>query len=118
MNFEPITYQVEKLYGSDIDDPDREDRHRVIELPSGNKIHLKARDPFGFVYINFDKGSTPATLAGAYTSFTEANRAVSAYINARKQAQEIALENQRPKKVKLTPRIPSDPDDVHNSDAS
>lgn len=104
-----IQYQVEKLYGTD-SDPDREDRHRVIPLSSGNKIHLRATDPYGFVYISFDKGPTPAVLAGAYTSFMEANRAVEAWRHMKAQEARIELENQRPKKRVLTPRIQTNDD--------
>lgn len=106
-----ITYQVEKLYNTDSTDPDREDRHRVVDLPSGNKAHLRARDPYGFVYINLDRGATPAVLAGAYTSFTEAQRAVQNFINEKAKDVELALEAQKrtakhtTQKLKLTPRI-------------
>ncbi len=106
-----ITYQVEKLYNNDSDDPDREDRHRVIDLPSGNKAHLRARDPYGFVYISMERGATPTSLKGAYTSFTEAQRAVKNFIASRAMDVELALEAQKKtakhttQKLKLTPRI-------------
>lgn len=102
------TIQTEILYN----DPDGADRHRIMELPSGNKVHFKAEDPFGFVRINFDKGPTPEYLSGQYTSFQEAEKAIEAHLRRREYNAELALENQRPKKVKLTPRIPvNEPND-------
>lgn len=101
------TTQTEKLY-SDENDSDSENRHRVIDLPSGNKVHMRAHDPYGFVRINFDKGPTPELLSGEYTSYMEAERAIQSFLNEKEQRMQIALENQRPKKIKLTPRIGND----------
>lgn len=97
------------------DDKDREDRHRVMELPSGNKVHFKAEDPYGFVKINFDKGPTPEHLQGVYTSFMEAERAIESHLRMRETNRQIALENQQPKKVKLTPRVQVNDDPINGS---
>lgn len=104
------TYQVqtESLFGRP-DDPERADRIRTIVLPSGNKAHMKAEDPYGFIRINFDKYNTPEQLKGVYTSFNEAEKAINAYINARQHKAELELEAKRvskyQKKVVLTPRV-------------
>jgi hypothetical protein len=52
---------------------------RTTDL-GNNKIHVKQKDPYGFWFINFDKGQVPEKLKGAYTDFVMAERAVNAYL--------------------------------------
>jgi hypothetical protein len=59
---------------------DRFENHKVWALPSGNKLNARRKDPFGFIYLNFDKGVLPEELKGAFTSFAEAEKAVRAYM--------------------------------------
>lgn len=69
---------LDKLLDHNSDD--RFENHKIWTLATGNKLHGKRKDPFGFVYLNFDKGQLPEELKGAYTSFSEAERAVKNYI--------------------------------------
>jgi len=39
------------------------------------------RDPFGFWYISTSKGRLPDSLTGVYTSVSEAEKAVTTYVN-------------------------------------
>jgi len=63
-------------------DIDQESRIRTINL-GNNKIYMKRKDPYGFVYINFDKGQIPEELKGSFTDFEMAKRAVSNYLEAK-----------------------------------
>jgi hypothetical protein len=54
-------------------------RYRVIELDN-NKIHFRAKDPYGHWFVNFDKGQIPDSLKSAFTSFYEAEKRVLAYL--------------------------------------
>lgn len=65
-----------------------QDRVRTIDL-GNNKIYLKQVDPFGLIYINFDKGQLPDWLKGAYTSFDLARRDVERYLNERKRGRVV-----------------------------
>ncbi len=110
------TVQTESLFGNpNLSDEEREDRHRTIPIANGNKIHLRAQDPFGFVKISFDKGPTPVVLQGAWTSFIEAERAVKSWQTVKAQEVDQAVEASKKNarfspygKVKLTPRVPVD----------
>jgi hypothetical protein len=63
-------------------DPERDiPNRRVVFLGNGREIKLERRDPFGFVYIIWDSGSTPIALQGSYTDFDQARRALEIYIN-------------------------------------
>ena len=53
---------------------------RFIHLDNGRSFKLERRDPFGFVYVVWDKGPTPAVISGSYTDFAQADRAVRLYI--------------------------------------
>lgn len=64
-----------------------QENHRVYELENGNKLHLKRTDPYGFIYINLDKGQLPGWVHGvAYTDWTQARIAAEKYIAQRKSA--------------------------------
>jgi hypothetical protein len=54
---------------------------RTYDLVSGNKIHAERKDPYGMIYIHFDKGKPPEELEGAYTSYDEADKAIQLYLN-------------------------------------
>lgn len=115
------TVQTELLYGN-TNDPDREDRHRIIKTEWGQMIHLRAEDPYGFVKITFEKGPLPDILSGMYTSFVEAERAVQAWQRGREKQVADALELQKKNakytknKVHLTPRISADDDQANSSE--
>lgn len=70
----------------DFDGTDRDlGRVRVIELDN-NKIYMKQKDPYGFIYVNFDKGQVPEKLKGAFTDFIYAERAIEAYLTEKGRA--------------------------------
>jgi hypothetical protein len=69
--------------------------HRVYDLENGNKLHLKRVDPYGFVYLNLDKGQLPLAYTGSYTDWFHARLAAEKYIQERKDAfAEIERKNQ------------------------
>lgn len=72
-------------------DADRADRKRVIDL-GNNKIILKQTDPFGLIYINFERGQMPDELKGSFTSFEYAKRAVEIYLNKKKRGRVVTEE--------------------------
>jgi hypothetical protein len=57
--------------------------HRVYQLENGNKLHLKRTDPYGFIYLNLDKGMMPAAYTGAYSDWSQARLAAEKYIRER-----------------------------------
>lgn len=72
-------------------DADRADRKRVIDL-GNNKIIMKQTDPFGLIYINFERGQMPDNLKGAFTSFDYARQAVERYLNSKKRGRVVTEE--------------------------
>jgi hypothetical protein len=61
------------------------DLPNVREIPFlNNKARLKREDPFGFVYISYERGQVPEELKGSYTSFDEARKALGTYLQNRK----------------------------------
>lgn len=61
--------------------PTHSEKTRVIELDN-NKVYLKQKDPYGYWYVNFDKGQMPENLKGAYTDYDYAYKSVVNYLNA------------------------------------
>jgi hypothetical protein len=63
-------------------DPERDIPNlRIVHLQNGRKLKLERRDPFGFVYIAWDKGHPPSHLQGSYTDFDQARRALENYLS-------------------------------------
>lgn len=58
-----------------------EENKRVIEVGK-NKLFLKRTDPYGFIYINYERGELPEVLKGAFTSFDEARRKIENYLDS------------------------------------
>jgi hypothetical protein len=56
---------------------------RIREV-GNNKIRMERKDPYGFVYLSYERGPLPEELKGSYTSFDEANKAVDVYIRNKK----------------------------------
>lgn len=61
-------------------------RTRVFELENGNKLYAKQTDPYGFWYLNLDKGQMPEEFTGAYNTFDQVKVAVEKYSARRKVA--------------------------------
>jgi hypothetical protein len=53
---------------------------RTLTLQGGNAINITSTDPFGFWYISWERGQLPEYLRGAYTSASEAEKAVNVYL--------------------------------------
>ena len=71
-----------------------ETARRVIDL-GNNKIYMTRTDPYGMIYISFDKGGPPDWLKGAYTSYDMAKRDVDRYLLDKKKthlAKEVTQE--------------------------
>lgn len=63
-------------------DPERDiPNRRIVYLGNGREIKLERRDPYGFVYIIWDAGSTPVALQGSFTDFDQARKALEIYVN-------------------------------------
>lgn len=60
-----------------------EENVRVVEVGK-NKLFLKRKDPYGFIYINYERGELPADLQGAFSSFDEARKRIDAYLRNKK----------------------------------
>lgn len=57
---------------------------RTFEYPDFTAT-LERHDPYGLISIKFNKGVTPPSIAGNYTSFFEAERALETYVNSKKK---------------------------------
>lgn len=55
------------------------DRTRVFELSNGNKLYAKQTDPYGFWYLNLDKGQLPEKFQGAYSTYDAVQKDVERY---------------------------------------
>lgn len=54
---------------------------RSITLKDGQVITLYRDDAYGLISVKFLKGRVPNTLAGQFTSYPEAEKAVQLYIS-------------------------------------
>lgn len=72
---------VDQTDDAQFQDPERDIPNlRVVYLANGRKLRLERKDPFGFVYIGWDKGNPPSHLQGAYTDFDQARQALANYL--------------------------------------
>lgn len=55
---------------------------RIVHTRFGFDVRLERRDPYGFVYIAWNKGPTPALISGAYSDFDKARGALNSYLNS------------------------------------
>jgi hypothetical protein len=70
-----------------------EDRVRFVEV-GNNKLFMKRVDPYGFVYLNYERGELPQELKGAYTSFETAQIGIQKYLAAKgREASEEKVAN-------------------------
>jgi len=53
---------------------------RLIHTKYGFDIKLERKDPYGFVFVGWPKGSPPSELGGAYSDFDKARLAVANYL--------------------------------------
>ncbi len=58
-----------------------------------NVLRATRTDPFGFVYLSYERGTLPEELKSAYTSFWEADLAVKAYLERRNAAKSTIDKN-------------------------
>lgn len=58
---------------------------RTYDLDGGQKVHAERKDPYGFVYLHLDKGILPQELSSAFTSYDEADRAITHYVNKKQR---------------------------------
>jgi hypothetical protein len=70
-----------------------EDRVRFVEV-GNNKLFMKRVDPYGFVYVNYERGELPQELKGAYTSFEAARTGIQKYLAKKdREASEVKTKN-------------------------
>lgn len=67
----------------DFDPDENETARRFIEAENGMKFTTKVFDPYGLVRVQVDKGKLPQELSGQYTSLSEAEMAIEAYLRAK-----------------------------------
>jgi hypothetical protein len=65
-----------------------EENVRVLEVGK-NKLYLRRKDPFGFIYINWERGELPDMLKGAYTSYDEAKKKIANYLDAQSKVEMV-----------------------------
>jgi hypothetical protein len=53
---------------------------RIVELENKNKVYFKRKDPYGYWYMNMEKGQLPEHLRGAYTTYTKALSELNLYL--------------------------------------
>jgi hypothetical protein len=53
---------------------------RTLSVEGGNAINISSVDPYGFWYVSWERGQLPEKLKGAYTTFSEAEKAVRTYL--------------------------------------
>lgn len=71
------------LLDEDHFDPNKDyPRIQTIDLDN-NKMVLQRTDPYGFIYIHFERGQVPEHLKGAYTTWEAAREAVRTYLLAK-----------------------------------
>ena len=78
----PKTDGNEDLIPSDEDMPEDQTATRHVEV-DGRKFTINATDPYGLWHIKPDKGRVPAVLEGEFTSPSEAEQAIKAYMAAK-----------------------------------
>ena len=91
------------LLDEDHFDPDKDyPRVQVLELDN-NKMVLKRTDPYGFIYISFERGQVPESLKGAYTTWEAAKAAVNNYLA--EKGREVITPAEEPAPVALKKKI-------------
>jgi hypothetical protein len=74
---------VDQFDDEAFNDPEKDiPNRRIYYLGNGREIKLERRDPYGFVFIIWDKGQTPNAISGSYTDFDQARRALEVYVNS------------------------------------
>lgn len=56
---------------------------KIYELETGNKIIVERKNPYGFIGISLERGITPESLTGQFTSYDEADKAITSYLSLR-----------------------------------
>ena len=73
---------VDEFDDKNSSDPQRDiPNRRLIYLQNGRQLGLERRNPYGFVYVVWDRGAPPTALSGSYTDFTLAQRGLMTYLN-------------------------------------
>ena len=55
------------------------ENERIVKSDSAD-IYLRRKDPYGFWYISFERGATPAYLKDAFTNPVEALKKIETYM--------------------------------------
>lgn len=65
-----------------------------FDLEDGNKILMKRKNPYGFLYMELLEGQLPDKYTGAYTTIEAAMESANIYKDERKRAlQELKTQN-------------------------
>lgn len=54
---------------------------RFVHTRYGFSVRLERRDPYGLVYVVWNKGPVPDIISGAYSDFDRAREAVTVYLS-------------------------------------
>jgi hypothetical protein len=74
------------------------EKRRSFELDNGLKVTASCEnDPYGFWRFIWEKGSPPKEIAGQYTTFTEAHKALQGYCNGHKLKIVLVQDNTKTK---------------------
>ena len=95
-----------------------EENVREVKLKTGNKIILKREDPFGFWYFHYERGPVPKQLAGAFTTVSLAERALTFFIES--TAFEVGEKEEIPelKTKKVGPKAAAKAEELKQSDSA
>lgn len=76
----------------DLEGPNDITSMREIPLDNGNILRAYRENPYGFIKFKLDKGQLPEWMQGAYTSYSEAQKAVQQYLSIRQmEAQKASI---------------------------
>lgn len=93
---EQITFTVEHS----------KENERILHVDGSANIVLNRKDPYGFWYVSFERGTIPESLNQAYTAIDRAYDAVQNYLNENGRRQRAAeRERVRTAKTKFENKI-------------
>ena len=67
---------------------------RIVDLGT-NKVYMKQKDPYWFIYLNYERGAIPDKYTGAYTGWREAEEAVHRLKQDRERAEQTKTTSEK-----------------------
>lgn len=75
---------------------------RYVYFSDGGYAKLMREDPYGLIYIYWNKGPTPTSLSGSYTSYEKATIAIQQYLGTNTKARYATVAEEQ---VEVAPPI-------------